>query len=93
MRNRALLRRLTVIEGKSHEAAAAIERERRLAEERAISPEEATRAYRQLMVGVSHDSAHGEFPADPAEAMKVYKRIMDGEPIIEASWRRSLSTR
>jgi hypothetical protein len=52
MKNRTLHRRLTAIEAKSDQAAAALERERMLTERRRISPEEAERTYRQIMAPV-----------------------------------------
>ena len=49
MRNRTLHRRLAEIEGRSDQAAKAIERERTSIPEKEISAEETKRAYRQLM--------------------------------------------
>ncbi len=74
MRNAALHRRLAAIEAKSDEAAKAIEGERRLTEERSLSPEQAEWTYRQFVAAVRRDARSCKLSLD--EAMRKYFRLI-----------------
>jgi len=76
MTNRALHRRLTVIEARYAHAAAAVERERRLVEQKRISPEEAERAYRRLMAPVPRTQASRKQSLE--QSMAQYFRMVRG---------------
>ena len=76
MRNRALHRRLAAIEAKSDEAAKAIEREHRLAEERSISAEEAEQTYRRLMAPAPRIEGSRKLSLD--QVMAQYFRMVRG---------------
>ena len=76
MTNRALHRRLTVIEARYAQAAAAVERERRRTELRRISPEEADRTYRRLMAPVPRTQASRKQSLE--QSMAQYFRMVRG---------------
>jgi hypothetical protein len=77
MRNRALHRRLVAIEAKSDEASKAIERERRLAEGRRISPEQAERTYREFITA-AHSCPQEARSLSASEAAARYLRMVRG---------------
>jgi len=76
MKNRALHQRLTAIEAKSDKAAAVLERERRLTEERHISPEEAERTYRRIMAPAPRTKESRKLSLD--QLMAQYFRMVRG---------------
>ena len=76
MTNRALHRRLTVIEARYAQAAAAVERERRLVEQKRISPDEAERIYRRLMAPVPRTQASRKQSLE--QSMAQYFRMVRG---------------
>ena len=77
MRNSALHRRLAAIEAKSDEASKAIARERRLTEERSISPEQAERAYREF-IAATHSRTQESRGLSANETAARYLRMVRG---------------